>query len=111
MTPDYAYIARGKRVVDGDTLDLIVDLGFRMSAAIRVRLAGVDTPEVYGVKKDSEEHARGVVASEFTRQWVKNSGDVVYVKTTKSGKYGRWIAEVFSLDGESLNNAIKRQGW
>ena len=62
----YEYRAELKRVVDGDTYDFTVDLGFRVSKDIRIRMLGVDTAETYGVKKESDEYKRGMEH----KQWV-----------------------------------------
>lgn len=102
------------RVVDGDTIDLLVDLGFYTQRQIRVRLAGVDTAEIYGVKKDSEEYDEGVAHMEFTREWfsegvAEHDGDWPFVVRTEppTGKYGRWIATVErKADASVLNEAL-----
>lgn len=112
------YAARVLNVVDGDTLDLMVDLGFRNYSKIRVRLYGIDTPEVYGVKKDSEEYAKGLEASAYVQGWVATQEGVVYIRShdgkalhKAEGKYGRWIVEVFPTEGrESLNEALVTRG-
>jgi len=114
------YPARVLNVVDGDTLDLMVDLGFQSYTKIRVRLYGIDTPEVYGVKKDSDEYAAGVKASEFARTWVVQQEGLVHIRThdgkvigsKAQGKYGRWIVEVFPADEgkQSLNEALVVRG-
>ena len=94
------------RVVDGDTIDLTICLGFDVSVNIRVRLFGIDTPEVHGVKKVSEEYKKGVKASEFVHEWLINNGSDVVVETfkQKKGKYGRWIARIYSKDESSILN-------
>ena len=50
MEPNYRYMAKLGRVVDGDTMDVVIDLGFYVELRERVRLAGMDTPEIYRVK-------------------------------------------------------------
>jgi micrococcal nuclease len=110
----YEYHATVRRVVDGDTLDLRIDLGFTVHVEIRVRLGRVDTPEVHGVKKSSEEYARGKVASEFVAQWLQEAdafGVPIIIRTQKTGKYGRWIAEVLDTDGVCLNDVLIEKGW
>lgn len=95
------------RVVDGDTIDLMVELGYGMYTKQRVRLARVDTPEVYGVKHSSEEYQPGLEASKFTKEWLsKANGRVIVQIVDGKGKYGRWIAEIYSPYGESLNDAL-----
>lgn len=97
----YQYHAAVERTVDGDTLDLFVDCGFGVFNFIRVRLKGVDTPEIYGVKEGSEEYKAGKEASEFVNQWVTKHGPILLIKTYHDkGGFSRWLAEVFSLDGE-----------
>jgi micrococcal nuclease len=111
----YEYKAQVLRVVDGDTVDFLVDLGFMVHVKVRARLVGVNTPEVYGVKKDSDEYAAGQVASQVTRLWfVNNCPDgTCVIRTQKTGKYGRWIAEVFpTKDLEpSLNQHLIEKGY
>ena len=59
MEPCYRYRARLERVVDGDTIDVLIELGFYVTLRERVRLEGIDTPEIYRVPKDSEEYKKG----------------------------------------------------
>lgn len=96
----YEYKAKITRVVDGDTIDAEVDLGFGVSFRERFRLARVNTPETYGVKKDSEEYAAGMKAKQAVIALVETYDEVV-IQTSKDkkGKYGRYIAEVLFLDG------------
>lgn len=115
--PAYMYAAQVERVVDGDTLDLSLDLGFKVWVKIRVRLFGVDTPEVYGVKKESEEYVKGKAATEFVEDWLGQSPDSRTVivrsvdgKALGQGKYGRWLAEIERPDGASLNQALLDEG-
>lgn len=125
MKPTYTYSAKVLRVVDGDTYDLNIDLGFRIWSKQRVRLHKVETPEKYGVKKESEEYARGVAASEFAEEWLglkpdpitglaPGNGEVVIQSYDGAplgqGKYGRWLVEIVNLDGESLNQALLDAG-
>ena len=93
-------------IVDGDTLDVTVDLGFNITHKIRVRLEGIDTPE--SRTKDLEEKARGLESKAyFTKivtKWVED--DMLYVKTTKKGKYGRYLGIILREredDDERLN--------
>jgi micrococcal nuclease len=83
----YCYNALVTRVVDGDTLDLLVDLGFYTQMKIRVRLLGVDTPEIYGVDK-----AAGVTAKQYVESLVL--GRQVVVWTQKGDSFGRWLATI-----------------
>ena len=105
--PKYLYHATYLKNYDGDTIDLIVDLGFNVKVTIRVRLLNVDTPELRGV--DEAEKARGLRAKEFACQFL--SGEDVIVKTykDKKGKYGRWLAELW-VGTRSLAEALQEAG-
>lgn len=113
----FTYKCTVKRVVDGDTLDLILDLGFHTFIHERVRLYGINTPEVYG-RNTSEE---GKAASEFVKNWViENSKSGVFVYTSLKydarDKYGRSLGVLSwqSEDGNthvSLNTLLISEGY
>ena len=88
----WTYRARIDRVVDGDTLVATVDLGFDLRTPQRLRLRGIDTPE------------RGFTAGQRARDYVvealTDAGEVV-VSTTRTDRYGRYVADVFYLPGET----------
>ena len=91
------YGAKPIKVVDGDTLDLMVDLGFSIHFKMRVRLYGVNTPETR--TKDLAEKELGLKAKKFTEDWLINH-QWVFVNTIpdKNDKYGRVLARIFSSD-------------
>jgi micrococcal nuclease len=100
----YQYSAIVRKVVDGDTLEIDIDLG--LSAWIhneKIRLYGIDTPEVFGVKKGSAEWEHGNVASVFVKERVKEN-DVVIIETIKDKreKYGRYLALIYIKIDQSL---------
>lgn len=111
----WTYHATVDRVVHGDTLDLSVDLGFRTFTRIRIRLKGVDTPEVYGVRRDSEEYELGIEASRLVQAWVDDhEADGFIIKTEKHlGKYGRWIGVLTprTPGAVSLNETLASMGF
>jgi len=94
----YEYKAKLSRVVDGDTLYMVVDLGFRVTMELDFRLEGLNAPEVVGATRTAGLAAK----SELERLLSLGSLRVV---TTKSDKYGRWLATVFVdlPDGNTLN--------
>jgi micrococcal nuclease len=94
------YDARVLRVVDGDTVDFQVLLGFDVERYIRGRLYGVDTPEVYGAAK-----VAGKAASDFTRQWLAACGGAVLIAERGKDKYGRWLVMV-DCRGQDLAAAL-----
>lgn len=108
----YQYKAHVDRVVDGDTLDLIIDLGFKITTHQRIRLAGINAPETYTVKKDSEEYKKGMAATEFVQKRLTANNYEVIVETDKlTGKYGRYIGTIRLSDSEvSLNRELVDKG-
>ena len=89
------------RVGDGDTMDLLVDLGFRTQKRVRVRVKGVDTAEIYGVEADSAAYRRGQRHADFARAWFEgHAGDEAwpFILSTErdTGKYGRWPGRIVS---------------
>ena len=62
-----------KKVVDGDTLDVVLNLGFNILHSCRVRLVGIDTPE--SRTRDLDEKARGLLAKEFLKNWVNEENE------------------------------------
>ena len=110
----YEYTAKVIRVVDGDTLEVDMNLGFGIHFIEKLRLLRVDTPEVHGVKHVSAEYARGKIASAFTQAWVDSVNSEIIVKTKKDrkGGRGRYLAEVYSASNinNNLQEAIIKAG-
>ena len=106
------YVRKVENVVDGDTIDVLIDLGFDILFASRVRLAGIDTPE--SRTKDLAEKALGLEAKEYLKKALKDAKSVV-IKTEKmdsSEKYGRILGWVY-VDGNtvSLNDMMINDGY
>lgn len=108
MTP-YCYHAKVLRVVDGDTIEVELDLGLRVYRVERLRLLRVDTPELRGGTAASKSEAQ--VAKQFVVDWCAERAGQVVVETFKGDSFGRWLAEVQDVDGESLNDALRAEGW
>lgn len=112
----WQYRADVERVVDGDTLDLVIDLGFGVRLTgdeARVRLRDVDTAEIYGTRIGSEEYDTGQSHKAFVEDWVGHAGDLewpFFLETSKDderGKYGRWLAVLTRrIDGAILNEDL-----
>ena len=82
------------KVVDGDTIDIIIDLGFDLSKKERVRLAGIDAPE--SRTRDLEEKKMGLETKDFlTRRLEDGKTSGLRVKTEKDGKYGRMLGWIY----------------
>lgn len=112
----WQYRAAIERVVDGDTIDCRIDLGFGVILTgdeVRVRLREIDTAEIFGAPKDSEEYATGQRHKEFVEEWVAQADDrewPFFIETRKDderGKYGRWLALIKRRsDGAVLNDDL-----
>ncbi len=96
MKLNYTYKALVNRVVDGDTFDVTIDLGFRITTFQRLRLVDVDTPEIRGPERPD-----GLKVKQYVKELIE--GKEVAVETFKQGKFGRYIAEVYIEDGEQLS--------
>ena len=106
------YVRKVESVVDGDTIDVLIDLGFDIIFGSRVRLAGIDTPE--SRTKDLAEKALGLEAKEYLKKSLKDAKSVV-IKTEKmdsSEKYGRILGWVY-INGDtiSLNDMMINDGY
>ena len=108
----YRYEASLIRVVDGDTLDVRIDLGFKMTTEQRVRLAEIDTPEIWRQKKDSVEYKKGMEARQFVVDRLAKHNNQFVIETTKdAGVYGRYLAKIFLPDtAQSLNDELVEKG-
>lgn len=99
----FEYACTLDRVVDGDTVDIVIDLGFRVKTTQRVRLAGLNAPE--------HNTAEGQTAIAYVKDWFTKAGPLT-VQSTKPGggdKYGRFLATITSA-GDSLNYDLVRDG-
>ena len=95
------------KVVDGDTVDIIIDLGFDLSKKERVRLAGIDTPE--SRTRDLEEKKLGLEAKEFLERRLMECAKLI-VKTEKDGKYGRMLGW-FYCSKININTEMVERGY
>jgi len=101
----YKYGAKLIRVVDGDTVDCMIDLGFDTWVKARLRLKGVDTWE--SRTRDLEEKKKGKAATAFTKKYMEKNDGKFTLQSYGKGKFGRVLAEIF-IEGEnsSLNNLL-----
>jgi micrococcal nuclease len=95
------------KVVDGDTVDLDLDLGFSLTLRQRVRLYGIDAPELRS--KDPQEKIKGQESQAFVSQWFERAGTVL-VRTTKEEKYGRMLADCYRDGAPSLCTELLERG-
>jgi micrococcal nuclease len=100
------------KVIDGDTIDVDIDLGFNVSYTQRVRLAGIDTPE--SRTKDLKEKALGLEVKDYLSKRLKDA-KVIVIKTElpdSTEKYGRILGWIY-VDGEkiSVNENMIKEGY
>lgn len=106
MTPQknrYFYMMQILRVIDGDTYDVRVDLGFRITTWQRVRLMGVNTPEIKGAEKPEGLKVKAYVETLLL-------GKTVLAETFKQGKYGRYLVDITLEDGQQLSSHLVERG-
>jgi micrococcal nuclease len=106
----YEYrIKKVVKVVDGDTVDLEIDLGFSLTKKERCRIAGIDTPECR--TRNKEEKQYGQAAKLYMTGLLKNAKELK-VRTEKDGKYGRMLGWIYADDNElSLNEQMVVDGY
>tara|TARA_R100001440_G_scaffold19195_2_gene32417 strand:+ start:3996 stop:4382 length:387 start_codon:yes stop_codon:yes gene_type:complete len=95
------------KVVDGDTVDVILDLGFDMFKKERIRLNGIDAPESRTL--DTEEKALGIDAKEFLERRLEDC-DNLWVATEKDGKYGRMLGDIW-CSATNINEEMVLRGY
>ena len=106
----YEYSAKLVRVVDGDTCDALIDLGFNTWVKKRIRFKGVDTWECR--TRDLDEKKKGLAAKAFTKDLLENSDEGKFVlKSYGVGKYGRVLADLFVMGNDkSINQLLLENG-
>lgn len=96
------------KVIDGDTVDILIDLGFSVYHKERVRLSGIDTPEMNSKNVLEKEMAKK--AKTFITTWLKEQKNLT-IKTYKDDKYGRLLGEIFGNGGVCVNNLLMEKGF
>ena len=106
----HGYSCKLVRVVDGDTCDAMIDLGFDTWVKKRIRFYGVDTWE--SRTRNKEEKIKGLAAKAYTKDLLENSDEGKFVlKSYGVGKYGRVLGELFVKGNEkSVNELLKENG-
>jgi len=106
----YGYSCKLDRVVDGDTCDALIDLGFDTFVKKRIRFYGVDTWE--SRTRNLEEKKKGLAAKAYVKDLLENSDEGKFLlKSHGVGKYGRVLGELFVKGHEtSVNELLKENG-
>ena len=97
------------KVLDGDTIDCYIDLGFDLKIKKRIRYMGIDTWE--SRTRDLDEKKKGLEAKEYTKEMLSKNDKEFTIQSHGVGKYGRVLGEIF-IEGEdkSLNELLKDNG-
>ena len=106
----HIYSAKLQRVVDGDTCDALIDLGFDTWVKKRIRFYGVDTWE--SRTRNLEEKKKGLAAKAYVKDLLENSDEGKFLlKSHGVGKYGRVLGELFVKGNDtSVNDLLKENG-
>ena len=106
----YEYYCEVTKIVDGDTLDVDIDLGFATKLTKqRIRMLGIDTPE--SRTRDLEEKARGLLSKKFLLSTCP-IGSTIRLRSHGKGKFGRILGEIFTPEGEvSINKQMCDEGY
>jgi len=105
----YTYNAKLDRVVDGDTIDALVDLGFDTWKKVRIRMHGIDAWE--SRTRDLEEKEKGLDAKNRLIELLENNQNEFILVSHGVGKFGRCLGEIFLSPGdESINNLLISEG-
>ena len=105
----YQYkIKKIKKIIDGDTVDVDIDLGFGVTLSQRVRLKGINAAETRTL--NVEEKEKGLVAKEWLKKELSREGEWV-IETTKEDKYGRILGTLYFVgDSISINQKMVNEG-
>ena len=103
----YEYNAICTRVVDGDTIDARVDLGFSVWIECRVRLMGIDAPETR--TKNLEEKQAGFKTKAFLQAVMDDCDNKFVLKSHGVGKFGRCLGTIY-VEGENINERLLAEG-
>tara|TARA_R110000851_G_scaffold25240_4_gene72838 strand:- start:6546 stop:6869 length:324 start_codon:yes stop_codon:yes gene_type:complete len=101
----YEYRALVRKIYDGDTIRVDIDLGFGIELKNQsIRLLGVNTPEVRG-----EEREKGLISRDALRGKIGSKWVIIKTQLDKKGKYGRWLGTIF-IDDQNVNEWLISEG-
>ncbi len=103
----YKYKANLLKVIDGDTIDAQIDLGFGIFVNKRIRLWGIDAPEVK--TRDMKEKKRGKLAKKRLKSILEQNNGKFSLFSKGFGKFGRCLGEIF-IENQSINNLLIEEG-
>lgn len=100
----FFYKAKITSVYDGDTVTAIIDLGFEISKKTKIRLYGINAPEVRG-----KQRPEGLKSRDYLRSLILNKNVILQTLKDKKGKYGRYIA-IIHLNDKNINELLVESG-
>jgi micrococcal nuclease len=101
----YTYKATIVDVYDGDTVTAVVDLGFRINFTIKIRLAGINTPEIRGV-----ERPQGLISKQRLEELILNKKVILHTQKDRQEKFGRWLGVIYLLNSNvSINEQLLKE--
>ena len=103
----YTYEAKVVRVVDGDTIDALIDLGFSTHKKIRIRMVGINTPE--SRTRDLEEKKLGLAAKARLMEILQSNENKFVLESQGVGKYGRCLG-VIKVNNKNVNQQLINEG-
>jgi micrococcal nuclease len=101
----YEYKGLVTRVVDGDTVDVSIDLGFKIYFKQRFRLLGIDAPELR--RGNEESKMRGREATEWLKNRILNKAVLIQTEKDRTGKYGRYLCRIIFEDVNINDEMVK----
>jgi len=102
----YTYKAKIISVYDGDTVTALVDLGFRINFEMKIRLTGIDAPELRGIEKP-----QGLISRDRLRELILNKEVILHTERDKQEKFGRWLGTIFlPKEKISVNEMLIKEG-
>ena len=106
----FHYKATVDRVIDGDTIDVTLELGFDISYRGRIRFQGINAPE--SRTRDAVEKQAGLAAKRYVEDWINGLEQKIIIQTSLDdrGKYGRILGRILNDEGECLNDEMVSLG-
>ena len=104
----YKYNAKVVRIIDGDTVDALCDLGFDVWIKKRIRLYGIDAPETR--TRDLDEKKQGLVTKDRLTELLDSNNGAFILKSHGVGKYGRCLGTIF-IEDQNINELLISEGY
>ena len=102
----YEYRAYVRKVYDGDTITVDIDLGFGIVIqGQKIRLLKINTPEIRGAEREAGLRSRNALREKISGKWI-----IIKTEKDKKGKYGRWLGEIW-LDDVNINDWLLTEGY